>query len=246
MNEETLKKLGLSEGEAVAYSYLLENGESSVGQMIKKLPIKRGNLYNVLRGLVFKGLAEEFKKNKVVEFRVTHPSQIKYFLAKSEDELEARKKLANDLMPEMTSKYTLNYSKPAVHYFEGKEGIKKIYENTIISNPSKEVLVFRSHLDDKTMGIKFFQNYGKIRAEHEIKTRIISPTSQTDEKKKEDMALKRERKQWENLQIPAEIDIYDNKVAIISFENHIVGTIIENKATADTLREIFEKIWNTL
>ena len=40
-----------------------------------------------------------------------------------------------------------------------------------------------------------------------------------------------------------EINIYDNKVAIISFKDDLIGMIIESSEIADTQRTIFKMVW---
>lgn len=246
MNEDTLQKLGLSKPEALAYSYLLENGESSVGQMIKRLPIKRGNLYNVLRDLVFKGLAEEFKKNKVVVFRATHPSQILYYLAKEGDDLEARKKLAEEIMEELKSKYSLNNNRPGVHYFEGKDGVKKVLEDSLKSKT--EIYSYADIESVEKYLSEINKRYVKKREELKIKKKgIVLDTPFAREFLKDYHPTITETKLigYEARPYQTVMQIYDGKISYITLEEKImIGVIIEDPHIYEMHKYMFEYLWS--
>lgn len=245
--KDILTRAGLSESETIVYDFLLKEGEVSAGQIAKKIPsLKRGNTYNILKSLISKGLVEQFEKNKTAHFRLEHPSKLKDYLNKQTIEIEHVEKTLGDLLPSLISEYNLTHNKPGVHYFEGVEGIKKIYEDTIADNPEKKVMFFRSHLDSQELGLDFFDTYSQKRARAEIKTQIISSKEITTELQDKDKRLLKERKFWKDFNPPAEIDIYHDKVAIISFDGGLVGTIIENKAISLTLKKIFEQVWKSL
>ena len=245
MYQSIFLQIGLSDGEALVYDYLLNEGNKTAGQIVKQTNLKRGNVYNILKGLVEKGLVEQFLKNKVMHFRLEHPTKLHDYTRRKTKEMEYTSEALKDVLPNIISQFTLTNHKPAVHYFEGEEGMKIIYDDTIEENKNLEIFVFRSHLDDKVFGRPFYDAYMKKRAKRGIKTRILSDKDITEELKKEDIDLLKERKKWEGLKIPAEINIYDDKVAIISFEGELVGTIIQNKPIAQTLRVIFQAVWDS-
>jgi hypothetical protein len=136
--------------------------------------------------------------------------------------------------------------KPGVVFYEGKEGARRVYNDTIVNNKSKQVMVLRSHLDSTTLGHDFFTEYVTKRVKHEVHTRIISPAKQDTSSKAPDSELQKTRRYMPDLKIPAEIDIYDDKVAIIAFDEPLIATIIEKKAVADTMRTLFTHLWDSL
>lgn len=131
MNKDLLIKAGLSEGEALVYDYLLENGESTAGQIIKKLPVKRGLVYNILKNLVQGGLVQQFIKNKVANFRLEHPSNLQKLIQKKFQETSQIQEMFKNILPSLVSQYVLIHHRPTVHYFEGLEGIKNVLEDSL-------------------------------------------------------------------------------------------------------------------
>lgn len=248
MHPKLLQEIGLSEGEAQIYEYLLQNGEAPAGEIIKGVGLKRGNVYNILKSLASRGFAEQFTKNKVAYFRLHHPLKLKEQLEQEVTELEQTKKALQDALPHLVSQFNLSASKPTIHYFEGIEGVKQIYNDTLQNNQSQKVLVFSADatLSHKDLTEEFFQEYIRKRAARDIRTKLISSREITDDVQKFDQEMLRERKRWASFKIPSEIDLYEDKVAIISFEGPLMGLIIENKAIAKTFKGIFNQVWNSL
>lgn len=154
--------------------------------------------------------------------------------------------MVDGVLSSIVSDYNNVFGRPGVAFYEGAEGVKSIYEDTIETNKSGVVHVLRSHLDDVTLGHEFYMKYAKLRARNNIRTEIITPKPVDHPSAWNDAELLRERRYMKELEIPTEIDIYDDKVAFIAFEEPIIGTIIEKKAVADTMRTIFKYMWDRL
>ena len=65
MLELNLKKLGLTDYESKTYLALLEIGEGTSGDIIKKAEIHTGKIYEILESLKNKGLISEVIKNNI-------------------------------------------------------------------------------------------------------------------------------------------------------------------------------------
>jgi hypothetical protein len=84
------------------------------------------------------------------------------------------------------------------------------------------------------------------RAKKKIYLRGVSPLDEAGLKVKSE-----NRKYFRNIRLVPrnkynfsnEINIYDNKVSIISFKEGLIGMIIESTEIADTQRTIFKMIW---
>ncbi|MDP2668258.1 MAG: helix-turn-helix domain-containing protein [bacterium] len=246
MNEEMLKKIGLSEGEAIAYSYILENGESSVGGMLKKVPLKRGNLYNVLRSLVFKGLVEEFEKNKVVQFRLKHPSAIKNYLEKSEAEIKQKENLAEEMIPTLISKFNLNYQKPTVRYFEGLTGIQEVLEDSL--NSKGEIYSYADLESVEKYISKINKVYVKKREALSIKKKgIVLDTPFAREFLKDYAPAITETKlvKYEARPYQTVMQIYDGKISYITLgDKLLIGVIVEDAHIYEMHKYMFEYLWS--
>lgn len=147
MYKEIFTSINLSLGESIVYEYLLKNGESPAGEMIKKTPLKRGLVYKILDSLVDKGLVIEKTsipskkqgRRKISHFLPNHPEKLREFIENEKKKLDKAKNTLEANMPALISDFNLASGKPGVRFFEGIEGIKKCYP--ILLPPKKSYTV---------------------------------------------------------------------------------------------------------
>jgi len=244
---QALIDAGFSKHQASAYTYLVEHGPTAASVIARHSGISRTLMYRVLDELEEMGLvSKDDPKGAVSTFTPAHPVKLHEMVERRKKEAEQAAASIGSVVDTMTSEYNKTLGKPGVVFYEGKEGARRVYNDTIVNNKSQQVMVLRSHLDSAVLGHDFFAEYVTKRVKHEIRTQIISPAKQDASLKTPDAELKKTRRYMPDLKIPAEIDIYDDKVAIIAFDEPLIATIIEKKAVADTMRTLFNYMWETL
>lgn len=242
MNNLDLQEAGLNEKETQVYLSLLELGETSIQRISDKSGIKRTTLYHIIDDLKNKALiGTTVRKNK------------KYFFAEDPrligKQMEERRKKFENLLPELLSISNLIDKKPKIRYFEGIEGIKEVFRDTL-NFPKQETLAWIS-LD----AVKYFdmdwilKTYVPQRVEKKIWQRAIAPDQPYSKQvKADDQKQLRQMKLISAKEFPFEVEINlygDSNVGIMSFEEQI-GIIIESKKIHTTLKSFFELHWKTL
>lgn len=229
---EVLENLGLNEKESKIYLALLELNESLPSSISRKSGVKRPTTYVILEQLQVKGLVSHFKKGGSSYYRAIHPKLL------LEDQKNRVHKLEESL-PELLNLHSRYSVTPQLSIYEGKEGLIQIMEDTLTT--STELLCWAN--PDVVMGLleDYYPSYIKKKVERKIWLKGIfcydsigiNFKKKGEEELREVYLIPRERFPFKN-----EINIYDNKIAIISHEDEI-GVIIENKNIADTQRAIF-------
>lgn len=231
---QTLKNIGLNAKEAVIYLDLAKNGESLPSAVARRTQLKRPTVYSSLEQLKSKGLVSAIKKAGCFYFRTLNPHSL---LEKEYLKYSNLEKAIPELL-HLNASYDLQ---PAMSVFEGKEGIINIMNDTLTS--STELLCFADSLIVAELLKDYYSSYyipQKIkrgiflRGVFSYDKRSLWFKKNSKKHLREVYMLPREEFPFKN-----EINIYDNKVAIISHEDQ-VGVIIENKNIADTQRSIFE------
>lgn len=253
MNLSILKNIGLTDGEIKVYNALLEQGELSAGVLIKTTGLKRGDCYNKIYGLKKKDLIEEFTKDKKKYFRLEHPNKIKEYIDARVHNIEDAKKEIDLFLPEIISKFSFISNKPGIRYFEGIEGIKQAYKDTLDEATKKTgIKAIISPADPHPDLARWLKNiYVKKRVEMGIHATVIASESPDAFRyKKKDKIELRETKLVSKDKYPfrMEIDIYaGNRVAFISFvKDELVAFIIESKAVYQTMQAFFDLNWANL
>lgn len=243
MISEKLQKIGLNEKEAKIYSALLELGETNVQRISKKANIKRTTIYNILDSLKEKGLVSTVVKKKRKNYVASDPKEL-------ELRLEQQKSALKSLMPTLLSMTHLIDKKPNIKYFEGVEGLKEIYLDTL-NYPDKPLWAWVSDFIDvitETLDKEFVDYYISKRVENKIMAYVIAPDSPRVKiyKSTDNKSLRQTKLDAELNNIEVEIDLYGgNKIAIMSFGERF-GIIIESRLIYNTLKNIFDVSWSNL
>lgn len=237
-----LEKLGLNEKEAKVYLSLLELGEANIQQIAKMSAVKRTTVYDILESLKQKGLLSVIIKSKRALYVAEDPRKL-------EDQLDERKVILRRVMPELLSITNLLNKKPKIRYYEGAEGIKEVYKDTL-KHPDQELLAWVAEEAATKFDLDFLESfYVPKRLEKKIWVRAIAPDfpemrkyQATDEK-----SLRRTKiVSTEEFPMDVEINLYGkSKIGIMSFEEQF-GLIIESPKIFNTLKSIFEMKWNSM
>jgi sugar-specific transcriptional regulator TrmB len=240
--QKNLRDAGLTENEAAVYLASLEMGETSVSRLAKKAGVKRTTTYLVLDSLKEKGLINTIKKNKMLAFYAEDPRKI-------HEMLEKRKENIDKIMPQLLAFSNLIDKKPEIRYFDGTDGIKEVYRDSL-KYPDREMLTWYSetystHFDEKF----FFEDYIPKRIKKKIWVRAILPDNEIIRKlisSDEEHLRKSKLIAKEKYHISIEMNMYgNNKVGIVSYQEQF-GIIIESQKIYDSLKNIFEIMWELL
>lgn len=231
-----LTNLGLNDKEAKVYLACTENGEAVVSQIASSAGINRVTTYDILEKLKDKGLVSFYTKNKIKYFSSIDPEIL----------LEEFEKRTSELRRSLPKFKTLTgeISHPRVRYFEGLEGIKAIYADTLTSQT--EILNFSNSHEIRKKWPTYDEDYVEKRAKKNIFLRGLSPNDKAGEiVHSEDEKFNRDMRLIDStlFNFTNEINIYDDKVAIISFKDELIGMIIESHEIANSQRSIFNMCW---
>jgi sugar-specific transcriptional regulator TrmB len=232
---QLLSDLGYTEKQAVVYVSLLEIGESLPSTIARKSGLKRPTVYVILEQLKDRGLVSHSIKKKTTYFNAVDPQLL------LEDQKRRFKRLEKSL-PEFVGLRQRYAVTPHMSVFEGSEGIINIMEDTL--KTEGEIYCWSS--GNEAYEQQVFRDYHPRYVEKKNRKGIwIRGLFQYDEVGV-DLKRKGDRDCREVYLIPGdkfpfenEINIYDDKVSIISHKDQ-VGVIIQNEAIANTQRSIFE------
>ncbi len=245
MNTKTLEHLGLTAEQAQVYSTLITFGTLPARKISLETQIKRSLVYKILRQLIALGLVEEMSSPAVVtKFSALHPSQLEKLLNHKKADLDLAAAAMEQALGVLTSQYNLTHHKPNVRFYEGMAGLKALYQD--ILRTGADIRLIRSPLDNDTPERdKFIAEQIKKQVAKNIKARIISSRSANPQNVERDRVnlVTRCHAPKEQLEMTAQVLIYANKVALTSFDQFSITTIIEDEQIAKSFGAIFEALW---
>lgn len=242
--KKALETIGLNKNEVAVLLVLLERGPSLVSAIAKAAALNRSTTYGVLKLLSDKGLASSVKKEGSVRYQSIAPDQLPGYIERRRDVLAETKQQVAELVPQLQLLRSKGKTLPKVQFFEGEEGVKQAYEDTLENNTGKMLrditgvdAVFRR------LGEDWLKYYLQKRAKLDIKCFDLAPESEWARKSKSDDGKYFRTTKFLPAQygFDAELVLYDNKVGIFSYsQENPVAVIIEDDTISHMMKNLFD------
>ncbi|MDD5318523.1 MAG: helix-turn-helix domain-containing protein [Candidatus Pacebacteria bacterium] len=238
----SLTSFGFSKKEADVYIAILELGKGTVSQISRKAGINRTTGYDILNSLLNKNVVSVSGKEPKQEYSAESPTNITEYLKKQAAALEEQIKESESLVPELNILHSKK-NRPKIRFYEGIEGLKKVYEDTLTS---PETIRAYATIDDMHKALpNYFPEYYKRRAAKNIFILGIVPETELGkERSRRNTEEKREISfvPADKYYFSPEINIYGNKIMIASWREKL-GIIIESEEIADAMKKIHDLAW---
>lgn len=241
--QRILESVGLAEAHAQLYVAGLQLGSVPASDYAKATGLNRITAYNMLEEMVRKGHFTMVRDRRAKTYAPVAPEYLSLEARKNADALHRA-------LPELRSLQGSKYRKPHVRFFEGWDGVRTVYEDTLTAKST--LLNFANSVVVRQFWPAYDQEYVAERVKREIHLRGIAPDDAVgrtvhgeDRKKLREIRLVSAK----DFDFTNEINIYDSKVAICSFPPlpqgaaEMFGVIIESKEVAETQKQIFEMAW---
>jgi HTH-type transcriptional regulator, sugar sensing transcriptional regulator len=240
--ENDLKSIGLEEKEARVYLAALELGSTNIQNLTSKSGIKRSTVYEMLKSLKSQGLISETTKGKRKLIMASDPENLKR-------NIKAKEQLLSNILPSLVSLSNLNPTKPKIVFYEGKEGHREIFLDTLRAKDKTAYWISPIKSLIETVGHDFMDKYIEKRAGKGIWIKLIHSLYEKkdytfvlpDNYKKD---LKKVRFTPLGMDFPNIIAVYDNKTAVMSSNQEGFGFVVESKDYAQSMRIFHDLLWN--
>jgi len=205
----------------------------------RETKISRPHVYDSLKKLIEKGIANYVIKNGKKYFKPTDPSKVIEYIKEEELELKEKEKKFSLLIPELNEIFKkTSKEKPKVEVYEGDEGVKSVLNDII--KTKKEIIVFNTLGEEflKYIPEHFLKWYLKERSRFKIKSRQFY----TEESKiiKHKMAVYKKIPREYN---PVSMFVYGNKVVMFILIKEPLTIKIESDEVAKFYKDQFDLLW---
>lgn len=239
MDIELVQKAGLTKPQATVYMTLVQSGALTPAEIAEKTGETRTNAYALLNKLEQLHLARNIGQ-KTARYQAENPANLEVLA-------EKRRKIINkneqDLKSGMSALLDVFYAHneaPGSRTLTGREGVKEVHRDVI--NTGETVYLIRTPFDSKYEDL--IRDFRERRVIKGIKTIALTPDvpqarqnmeNGTDEK----YLFERTMMPEDAYTSPVEVMIYGKKVALISYGEAEIITVITSPMIAAAFREIF-------
>lgn len=251
---EQLKKLGFGNNEALVYGTLLQSSPSSATHIAKKNNLSRSTVYTTLSALIAKGYVGTTYKNDVKQFIAEDVSILQQALVREQKHIETKNRLIQELKEKTQVLRNSSLQIPGIIFFEGQEGLKKIYLSMMRrAAPRSTLYLLRDEFVWRPEWNFIFDEewqsrVGRWKKEKNIRTKLLVNPSVHE---KAHGALYRTKRGLEYRFLPPEttmdafaLYILGDTIAILSIEkNNLIGIQITNMHLAQNFVSVFKGLW---
>ena len=232
--EEDLEKLGFSSNETRVYLTLLKIGSSLAGKIAKEANLDRSSTYAALKLLQKRGIISTYFENKRTIFVPEDPKKIVDYFAEKQ---EIAKNVIINLKENISSE-----SSQVVKLYRGYKGLKTVFNEILNECNSKIPLSILGAQGQFSEKMPYYSPiFRKLKQQKSIRTKVIS--------KKLPLKLGKFTEYKilpSEVDSPATINIYANKIALFLWEDIPQAIVIDNPKLARTFENYFQFMWKKL
>lgn len=239
--QKQLKELGLTTNESKIYLFLLKQGSTTTGSIIKETKIANSRVYESLNTLIKKGLVTYTIQKEGKHFQASEPKK----LLEIEEE---RKKQIEAILPELKELQKQTKEETTSAIYEGINGFKTAFKKIIDDCPIGEtiyIIGFSEQAYSTESFRTFLKNMNKKDVEKKHQLKII-----LDSSIKETLGKDREKEKYTEVKYmpkgyisPAAIDIFLDYVYILIWGEKPLVYMIKNKTIAESFKNYFNFLW---
>jgi len=229
--KESLRQIGLSEGESEVYLALLKLGSSPVHAIKEETRLHRTTIYDFLEKLLTKGLTNYVIKGGVKYYKAANPHKLVDFVKEKEN-------VVADILPELQKLSQFHKEDIAVEVFRGIEGVKTLLKDVLREGKDHVIFGIDESLFKEKLG-SFMDWYFKEEKRRGFKERILTSEDTTFVYSYDTALYRYLPKESFN---PTSTTVYGDNVAFLIWEPFSMIRI-KNAALADSYAKYFEILW---
>lgn len=243
-----LERAGMDPKSSEIYLILVQNGESTVPDILQHTELSRATVYDMLSYLIAEDFVTYRKEGRVAYYAPVHPNRLFALFEQKKQDLALLEQDMKVAVQSLSGSYSLGQHRPGVRYFEGVEGIKEILEDSLTSREEiytyADIEAIVTYIDD--INTEYVEKRDALGIK---KKAIIADTSFSREylrtyhiETTDIRFLGAGTMPFHNV-----MQIYDDKISYITLTEHaIVGVIIQDAAIANMHKSLFLFSWQQL
>lgn len=232
----TLQTLGLTEDEARTYLALLKIGGGNALALAKEVNVKRTTIYPILKSLHEKGFASTYFHKSKRLYRAEKPDKVA-------GQFEKRLESFSAIIPELKTIEKQAVSTVGLRFIETKQELERFYTGILVEYKGKSYSAIGSATAWEGIDPEFFQKFRFDRADAKIKTRILLSADSAAASPDDIKLLRDVRVLPKNHTFKSTMDIFDDKILIVSPDQTALAVVIEVPSMVDIFKEMFEMLW---
>lgn len=246
--EQILGELGLIDKEPDVFLALLKtSGIQPASIVANKANLNRTTVYKTLIKLAKMGLVTKTMQHGITAFFIEDPEKLlENLVEKKRKKVDQLNDHVLSILPEIKSLKRQELSMPKMRVYDGFAGVIRAFEDTVLE---ENTIYCFENISKMAPQIKKYMETTFISRRMEMGNfaYVLSPKTEAGVKaRKDDKKYLREARfaPKNNILLETGLNVYGDKISFFSYDpDDMFGVILESKAFANSLREIFKFCW---
>ncbi|MFA4845658.1 MAG: hypothetical protein WC654_03815 [Patescibacteria group bacterium] len=240
--------LGQLHASSNAISFFLASyrtGRATVGQIARLCQMDRSSGYLACQQLVDLGLMDEDASSGKKIVLAKSPKTVLSRLRTAARSLRRHHDVIEESLPTLMAGYAAQGNKPVLEFYSGKLGLQQLTEDILESASGGEILLFTNQQMEKNVFTEAdHRDFIAGRLVRDISIRVLAAdTPEAHALQGKDRQTRRETRIVKGVPFTNETYIYGDKVAMLSFDQEILGFTVRSKDFVEFQRWVFEQLW---
>ncbi len=233
----SLRDMGLTDPESDIYKALLKIGASPASSIAKETGIKRTTAYSLLQNLKEKGFVGGYFRADRQLFYAERPERVV-------SRYEKRLRAFTDIIPFLVQAERRQEGQEGIHPITTVAELKDFYRDILDEYRNKSYSIIGNSQTWEGLDSDFFQQFRRDRAYQKIKTRLLLDSQSEIINPKDPVLLRCWKYVPSRYSFGGVIDIFDDKILLISTELRSLAVVIANPAMVGIFKTMFDIIWD--
>jgi sugar-specific transcriptional regulator TrmB len=245
---DVLREIGLDRTEMQVCLFLFKNNMLSIQDIAKGIGLPRSSVHLACENLLARGVLKILVNGKRRIFYIEHPKAIKSYISYEENKLAAKKLSLEAIIPRLIALFpmTVGTESIEIEQLQGEEGFVETFYRSLKQPKGSEVLRFTGDPALFTIARDRLQKYRDERIKKRIFARLLQTESMYSEEERKDSRFRFREFRFlpkEVFDPKVNVSIWQDKVSLTVWDAGLHSVIIQNKAVADFMKNLFEIIW---
>lgn len=239
MPRSALQELGLTEQETAIYLALLSSGGLPASTIAQQVKLRRTTVYAILKQMAEKGFIAIYVRRGRRVFLAERPQRIAGFF-------EERLRSFTSTIPFLESLEKKQLQTIGLRVIETIDELKQFYLGVLKDYRGKGYAIMGNSNAWQGLDPTFFIQFRKDRAQANIRTRILLSADSKQTNPTDGRLLRETRFLPAKYTFKSTIDIFHDKVLIVSPDQTSLAIVIAVPAMVDIFQSTFDALWDTV
>lgn len=242
-----LAALGCEDKEIRLFLACYTRGASTLGDLAQSARLQRSTAYLIIKSLLEKGLVTEDHKAYGKSFTAIEPAALQRLVASRQRQIGRQSLAIEEHMDELQALHHTSEIRPRVRTYQGIHGLVSVWRD-ILTAKGEILLWTNQETESKLFSPDYHQQFIAERYRGGIPARVLAVDNLAGRELllSDGGALRTTRILPAAISFSAETYVYDHKVAVLDYNQDIIGVITESQQIAAAQRAIFETAWLSL